>query len=209
MVIHMCDPKSACNAASHLWVEVSDGSACPDFCVHVALFDPQESWGKVDTDVSWFRLGRKTANFTGAVSWSTNSICQVRLLTVVNNIYSLYNDKKKESCTTITTTRAFISVISWLAITASSESVLSKLMLIGTVKLWTLDKAAVVVKRVARAFSLLSAEPAFNLLLTLFGIFFYGSPDPWIHGSDSPVKRIAGAMVEKPHPEARVKPDSQ
>ena len=97
---------------SHLFVEISGGSASPDFCVHVALFDPQESWEKADTDVSWFRLGRKTANFTHAVSWSTNSICQVHLLTVVNNIYLLYNDKKKESCTTITTTTAFSSVIS-------------------------------------------------------------------------------------------------
>ena len=49
-------------------------------------------WGKADSDFSWFWIGRKTANFTGAISWSTTSIRQERLLTVVNNIYSLYND---------------------------------------------------------------------------------------------------------------------
>ena len=54
-----------------------------------------KSWSKADSDVSWFRLGRKTANSTGAVRWSTNSIRQVRLLSAVNKIYSLYNDKKK------------------------------------------------------------------------------------------------------------------
>ena len=54
-------------------------------------------------------LGRKTGNFTDAVCWSTNT-CQAHLLSVVNNIYSSYNDKKNESCTT--TTSAFSSVIS-------------------------------------------------------------------------------------------------
>ena len=103
-----CGPLSACRAACHLSVEVSGRSARSDFRVHVALFDPRESWSKADTDFSWFSVGRKTANFTGAVCWSTNSIRQERLLTVVNNIYLLYN--KKKSCTT-TTTSAFSSVI--------------------------------------------------------------------------------------------------
>ena len=159
-----------------------------------------KSWSEGDTDVSFFRLGRKTTNFTGAVRWSTNSIRQVRFLSVVINIYLLYNDKKKESCTTkaTTTTRAFSSLISWLAITASPDPVLSKLMLLGTVKMRTLGKVAEVAKRVARVPSLPSAEPAFNQfqsLYSFFGIFFYGGPDPWIHGSDWPAKRNAGPMV--------------
>ena len=72
---------------------LSGRSACPGFHVYVVLFDPRESWGRVNSDLSSFWLGRKTANFTDAVSWSTTSITQERLLTVVNNsIYSLYND---------------------------------------------------------------------------------------------------------------------
>ena len=62
--------------------------------------------------------------------------------------------KNKRICTTITTTittSAFSSVISWLAIIASPESVLSKLMFLVTVKLRTLGKVAVVAKRAARA----------------------------------------------------------
>ena len=51
-----------------------------------------KSWSKADTDVSWCRL--KIANFIGAVRWSTNSIRQVRLLSVVNNIYLLYMIKR-------------------------------------------------------------------------------------------------------------------
>ena len=65
----LCGLISACRSESHLLVEVSGGSACPDFRVYVSLFDPRESWGKADSDFSWFWLSRKTANFTGAVSW--------------------------------------------------------------------------------------------------------------------------------------------
>ena len=90
-----CGPISACRAASHLLVEVPGGSAFPDFRVHVVVFDTRKSWGRADSDFSWFWLGRKTANFTGAVSWSTTSVSQERSLTIVNNIYSLYKDFKK------------------------------------------------------------------------------------------------------------------
>ena len=93
IIKYACGPISAYRDTSHLEVEVSGGSACLDFHVHIALFDPQESWGKADSDFSWFWLCRKTVKFTGAVSWSTTSITQEYLLTVVNNsIYSLYND---------------------------------------------------------------------------------------------------------------------
>ena len=61
--------------------------------MHVALFDPLESWGRADSDYSLFWLGRKRAEFTGAVSWSTTSVSQEHLLTVLNNnIYLLCND---------------------------------------------------------------------------------------------------------------------
>ena len=40
------------------------------------------------------------------------------------------------------------------------------------------DKAA------EAAMSLLAIEPAFDLICYLFGVFFYGCLDPWIHGSD-------------------------
>ena len=68
-----------------------------DLLIQISVFTLRcsnngKSWNIADTDVSWFRLDRKTANFTGTIRWSTNSICQVRLLSVVNNIYSLYND---------------------------------------------------------------------------------------------------------------------
>ena len=89
---------------------------------------------------------------------------------------------KRESRTTITTTTtgAFSSVISCLAITASPESVLGKLILQGTVKLRTPGKVAVVVKRVARASSLPSAEPAFNLSLRnkFFNLFLLWGSRP-------------------------------
>ena len=79
----------------------------------------------------------------------------------------------------------FSSEISWLVITVSLESILSKLRLLGTVKLRTLGKVAVVVKRVARASSLQSAEPAFNL------------PIPF----SAPANRNAGPMApECNHP---------
>ena len=45
----------------------------------------------------------------------------------------------------------------------SLEFVLSKLILVGTVKLRTLGKAAVVTKRVAWASSFGSAKPVFDL----------------------------------------------
>ena len=51
---------------------------------HVVLFDPRESRGRADSDFCWFWLGRKTANFTADVNWSTTSITQERLLKVVN-----------------------------------------------------------------------------------------------------------------------------
>ena len=81
------------------------------------------------------------------------------------------------------------------------------------VKLRTLGKAAVVVKRVARAFSLPSAEPAFNLSRLFLESSFMGvqsseymaligrlieTLDQWSH------RAIIGGWVEKPHPEARV-----
>ena len=51
---------------------------------------------------------------------------------------------------------------------------MSKLIWLGTVKLRTLGKVAVVAKRVARALSLPSAEPAFiNFLVPLVYIYIY------------------------------------
>ena len=63
-------------------------------------------------------------------------------------------------------------------ITVSLESVLSKLMLLGSVKLRTLGKAAMMAKRVARASSLRSAEPAFNLPIPFSGSSFMGAQNP-------------------------------
>ena len=86
-------------------------------------------------------------------------------------------------------------------------------MLLGTVKLRALGKATVMAKRVARAFSLPSAEPAFNLLSTLFGIFFYRDLNPeYMALIGQPIETldqwsqstIIGGGVEKTHPEARV-----
>ena len=51
-------------------------------------------------------------------------------------------------------------------------------MLLGTVKLRTLGKAAAVAKRVARASSLRSAEPAFNLSIPFSGSSFMGVQTP-------------------------------
>ena len=57
-------------------------------------------------------------------------------------------------------------------------TVLSKLILVGTVKLRTLSKAAVVAKRVAKASSLRSAEPAFDLPIPFSGSSFIGVQTP-------------------------------
>ena len=51
-------------------------------------------------------------------------------------------------------------------------------MLLGTVKLRTLGKAAVVAKRVARASSLQSAEPPFNRSFPFSGSSFMGFHTP-------------------------------
>ena len=59
---------SACRAASHLLVEVSGGSVCPDFRAHVALFDPRESWGRADSDFTWF-----WPQFTPAKFWKKHA----------------------------------------------------------------------------------------------------------------------------------------
>ena len=116
----------------------------------------------------------------------------------------------KESSTTITTTTsAFSSMVSWLAITASPESVLSKLMFLVTVKLRTLGKVVVVVAR-APVFCLLNqlsylSLPAFFYLSSFMGVqipeymALIGQPietlDKW---SQSVI--IGGGGV-KPHPE--------
>ena len=120
---------------------------------------------------------------------------------------------KKESCTTITTTTRAFSSVKLTGVTASLESVLHKLILLGTVKLRTLGKAAVVAKRVARASCLPSAEPAFNLLIPFSESSFMGVQTPEYHGSDWPANKNAGPMVPEPNhrewgretsPEARV-----
>ena len=51
-------------------------------------------------------------------------------------------------------------------------------MLLGTVELRTLGRAAVVAKRVARASSLQSTEPAFNLSIPFSGSSFIGVQTP-------------------------------
>ena len=66
-------------------------------------------------------------------------------------------------------------MISWLAITVNLKSVLTKLMLVETVKLRTLGKAAVVVKRVARASCLWSVKPAFNQSFPFWDLLLWGS----------------------------------
>ena len=86
-------------------------------------------------------------------------------------------------------------------------------MLLGTVKLRTLVKVAVVAKRVARASSLLSVEPAFNLSIPFPGSSFMGiqafeymapigqpieTLDQW------PQSAIIWTGIEKCHPETRV-----
>ena len=68
--------------------------------------------------------------------------------------------------------------MSWLATTVSLESVLSKLMLLGTVKLRTLGKAAVVVEKVAKASSLRYSEPAINLPIPFSKSSFMGVQTP-------------------------------
>ena len=65
-----------------------------------------------------------------------------------------------------------------MAITVNLESVLSKLMLLGTVKLRNLGKVAVGAKRVARASCFPSAEPAFNLSIPFSESSFMGVQTP-------------------------------
>ena len=75
--------------------------------------------------------------------------------------------------------------------TVSPESVLSKLMLLGTVKLRTIGKAAVVAKRVVKASSLRSAEPAINLSFSFSGSSFMGAQ----HLNTWPANRNTGLMA--------------
>ena len=87
-------------------------------------------------------------------------------------------------------------------------------MLLGTVKLRTLGKASVVVKRVARASSLRSAETAFNLPIPFLGSSFMGVQTPeYMAPIGQPIETLAqwpqsaiiGERVEKHHPEAEGK----
>ena len=86
-------------------------------------------------------------------------------------------------------------------------------MLLGTVKLRTLGKATVVARRVTRASSLRSAEPAFNLSIPLSGSSFMGvQTTEYMAPIGQPIetldqwsqRSIIGVGVEKPHPEACV-----
>ena len=99
-------------------------------------------------------------------------------------------------------------MISCLAIIVSLESVLSKSILVGTVKLSTLGKTAVVAKRVVR-----SSELGFDLPIPFSGFSFMGAQTPeFMTPIGQPIETLDqcphsvnfGVEVEKLHPEARL-----
>ena len=71
-------------------------------------------------------------------------------------------------------------MVSSLAIRVSLQSVLNKLILVGTVNLKSLGKVAVVAKRL-QVFGLWN-QP--SICLFSFWYFLYGVPDSLIYGSD-------------------------
>ena len=87
-----------------------------------------------------------------------------------------------------------VSVISWLAVIISLKSVLELINFSRNGQVQDTGWQSGGGKVLARALSLLAMEPAFDRLF-LFGVFFYGDPDPWIHSSSSPANRNAGQIA--------------